>query len=190
MTFLIDFFPLLLFFACYKFYGIYVATAVAIAASAAQLGWYWFKERKVESKHLITAIVIFVFGGLTLLFQNDAFIKWKPTIINWVFAVVLTGSLFIGKKPALEYVLGSQLELPADVWRKVTISWAVFFVVVGLLNLYVAFYYRLDLDEQARTDIWVNFKVFGLMAITIVFTIVQMLFIAKHIKTDEAEEKS
>lgn len=190
MKIFFDFLPLIVFFGAYKFYGIFVATGIAIVASIIQVGVYWSKHRKFETAHLVTLAVIVVFGGLTLAFRDDTFIKWKPTIVNWLFAVMVIGSQMIGRKTALEHLLGSQLELPKPVWRRVNMSWGLFFLVLGVLNIYVAFFFRLDLDEQARTDLWVNFKVFGLMALTLVFTIVQMVFIAKHIAASEEDRET
>ena len=187
MKILFDFFPLILFFGAYKFYGIFVATAVAIIASIFQVGLVWIRQRRFETTHLITLTVIVVFGGMTLIFQDDIFIKWKPTIVEWIFAVMVLGSQLTGRRTALEFMLGSQLKLPPPVWRKVNLSWGLFFLLVGTLNLYVAFYFRPDLDSQARTDLWVNFKVFGLMGLTLIFAIVQMLLIAKHIDTNEKD---
>ena len=188
MKILFDFFPLILFFGAYKFYGIFVATAVAIIASILQVSFFWIRQRRFETTHLITLAVIAIFGGMTLIFQNDIFIKWKPTIVEWIFATMILGSLLTGRRTALEFMLGSQLKLPQTVWRKVNLGWGLFFLMVGALNLYVAFFFRLDLDTQARTDLWVNFKVFGLMGLTLVFAIVQMLMIAKHIEIGEKED--
>jgi len=187
MKFLFDIFPLLLFFAAFKLYDIYAATAVAIAASFLQVGIYWWRHRKFETMHLITLAVIVVFGGLTLMLQNDAFIKWKPTIVYWVFSVLVLGSHFIGSKTAMERLLGAQLKLPPRIWSLYNLSWGVFFAIAGALNLYVAFYYALDQDQAARQATWVNFKVFGLIGLTLAFAVVQMLIVARHIKTDDKE---
>ena len=188
MKFLFDFFPLILFFAAYKFYGIFAATAVAIIASILQVGFFWLRQRRFETTHLITLAVIVIFGGMTLVFQDIIFIKWKPTIVEWIFAAMVLGSHLTGRRTALEFMLGSQLKLPPPVWRKVNLGWGLVFLLVGALNLYVACFFRLDLDPQARTDLWVNFKVFGLMGLTLIFAIVQMLFIAKHIVTCEKDD--
>ncbi len=187
---LFDFFPLLLFFAAFKFYGIFVAAGVAIAASALQVGAHWFRHHRLETIHLVTFAVIVVFGGLTIWLRDELFIKWKPTIVNWLFALIVFGTQFIGRRTALERVMGRQLELPAPIWRNVNLSWGLFFVVVGALNLYVAFYFRPDLDAQARTEFWVNFKVFGLLGLTFVFAVAQMAFLYKYIELDKGEEES
>ena len=119
MKILFDFFPLIIFFGAYKFYGIFVATAVAIIASIFQVGFFWLRQRRFETTHLVTLAVIVIFGGMTLIFQNDIFIKWKPTIVEWIFAAMILGSHLTGRRTVLEFMLGSQLKLPPSVWRKV-----------------------------------------------------------------------
>jgi intracellular septation protein len=190
MKFLFDLFPLLLFFAAFKLYGIYVATAVAIGASFAQVGLYWWKKRKFETMHLITLAVITVFGGLTIALQNDTFIKWKPTILYWVFATLVLGSQFVGEKPVMQRLLDKQLQLDARRWRHYNLSWGLFFLATGALNLYVAFFYGLDQEASVRQATWVNFKVFGLMGLTFAFAIVQAFFLARHMKTPDDKEAS
>lgn len=187
MKLLFDFFPLVLFFGAFKLYDIYVATLVAMAASLAQVVFIRIRHQRFETTHLVTLFVILLFGGMTLIFQDDMFIKWKPTIVNWIFAVVVLGSQFIGKRTVLERLLGGQMQMPARIWKKVNASWGLFFFVSGLLNLYVAFYFRTHLDEAARTDFWVNFKVFGLLGLTLAFSIVQMMIVARYISTEPAD---
>ena len=187
MKFLFDIFPLVLFFGAYKLYGIYVATATAIIASIGQVSIFWLRNRRFETMHLITLGVIVLFGGLTLLFRDDTFIKWKPSIVNWLFSVLILGSQLVGRRTALQALLGSKLTLPDRIWRNVNLSWGIFFLIVGLLNVYVAFYYRPELSEQVRLDLWVKFKVFGLMGLTLVFAIGQMLCIAKYLKPEHDE---
>ena len=187
MKLLFDFFPLILFFGAYKLYGIYVATSVAIVASLGQVAWFWFRNRRFETIHLITLSVILVFGGMTLIFRDDVFIKWKPTIVNWLFAVIVLGSQFVGKRTVLERLLGQQMALPAPIWKKVNLSWGLFFLVSGTLNLYIAFFFRTHLDDQIRTDFWVNFKVFGLLGLTLAFSIIQMLLISRHIVSKDSK---
>jgi intracellular septation protein len=138
--------------------------------------------------HLVTLAVIVVFGGMTLLLRDDTFIKWKPTLVNWIFAVLLLGSQWVGRKPLIERMLNSQIDLPGPVWRRLNFSWGVFFLLMGALNVYVAFFYASHLDPQARTDIWVNFKVFGLLGLTLAFAIVQALFLARHMAPMEKEK--
>lgn len=181
MKFLYDLFPLLLFFAAYKYFDIYAATGVAIAASVAQTAGFWFRHRRFETLHLVTLGVIVVLGGLTVFLRDDTFIKWKPTLVYWVLSVLVLGSQMLGTRTVIDRMLSAQITLPAPVWRRLNLSWGIFFLILGGLNLYVAFYYGLGaLDEATRTDLWVNFKVFGLMAITFVFVIAQAIVMARY----------
>jgi len=184
MKLLYDFFPLLVFFGVFKLYGIYAATAAAIAASVIQVALFWNKNRRLEPVHLITLAAILVFGGLTLVLHDDVFIKWKPTIVNWVFAILMLGTQFIAGKPAIRLVLGKQLQLPDRVWHRLNLSWALFFTIAGALNLYVAFWYGADLDPATRQEIWVNFKVFGLFGLTLLFAVAQALFLARYMEPE------
>ena len=190
MKFLYDLFPLLLFFAAFKLYDIYIATAVAIAASFLQVGLFWIKHRRFETMHVVTLGVIAVFGGMTLLLHDDTFIKWKPTLVYWILSVLVLASQWFGKKPAIERMMSSQIALPALIWKRLNLSWGLFFAVLGAVNLYVAFFYALDLDTAARQEIWVNFKVFGLLGITLVFVVIQAFFMARHIQTQPEESGS
>lgn len=190
MKFLFDLFPLLLFFGAFKLYDIYVATAVAIIASFGQVGYYWWRHRRFETLHLITLAVIVVFGGLTLVLHNDQFIKWKPTILYWIFAALVLGSQLLRGKTAMERMLGHQMALEPVVWRHYNLSWGVFFIIVGALNLYVAFYYAPGEPEAVRQATWVNFKVFGLMGLTLAFALIQAVFLARHIKDPDKKEVS
>lgn len=183
MKFLYDLFPLLLFFAAFKLYDIYVATAVAIVASFVQVGAFWWRHRRFETIHLVTLGVIVVFGGLTLILRDDTFIKWKPTLVYWILAALVLGSHFVGEKTAIERLLGAQMTLPPQVWARQNLSWGVFFLILGALNVYVAFYYAPELDPAARQEIWVQFKVFGLLALTLAFAVLQALLMARHLST-------
>ena len=186
MQLLFDFFPLILFFVAYKWYGIFVATGVAIAGSIIQVSVHWLRNRRFETAHLTTLGVIAVFGGLTLIFRDDTFIKWKPTIVNWIFAAIVLASLIGQRRTVLEFLLGKKIHLPVTIWRKVNLAWGLFFLVAGALNYYVAFVFRSELDPQLRTDLWVNFKVFGLMGLTLVFAVIQMMLVARYIVTDNS----
>ena len=182
MKLLFDLFPLLIFFGAFKFYDIFIATAAAIIATFIQVGVFWTKHRRFETIHIITLIIITLLGGLTILLKDDIFIKWKPTIVNWLFSGVIVGMLVFSRKSALEFIMGKQIDLPKPVWRKLNWAWALFFLVLGGLNLYVAFYYNPDADPEVRTAAWVNFKVFWLFGLTMVFAVSQMFFLSKHIK--------
>ena len=186
MKFLFDLLPLILFFAAYKMYDIFVATGVAIAASFVQIGVVWLRQRKFETMHVITLIALVVFGGMTILLRDPLFIKWKTTIVNWIFAVIILYSQFFTKRSVSEILFGDKanLQLPRKAWRMFNFNWGIFFLVVGAINIYVAFYYGLHLDEATREEIWVNFKVFGVIGLTIVFTIIQIILIARHLKRE------
>lgn len=190
MKFLYDLFPLLLFFAAFKLYDIYIATAVAIVASFLQVGLFWAKHRRFETMHVVTLGVIAVFGGMTLLLHDDTFIKWKPTLVYWILSALVLASQWFGKKTVIERMMSSQIALPETIWKRLNLSWGLFFAVLGAINLYVAFYYALDLDTATRQEIWVNFKVFGLLGITLVFVVVQAFFMARHIQTKPEEDGS
>ncbi len=185
MKLLFDLFPLLIFFGAFKFYDIFIATAAAIIATFIQVGVFWTKHRRFETIHIITLVIITLFGGLTILLKDDIFIKWKPTIVNWLFSGVIVSMLMFSRKSALEFIMGKQITLPGSIWRRLNWAWALFFLVLGGLNLYVAFYYNPDADPEVRTAAWVNFKVFWLFGLTLAFAIAQMLFISKHIQLTE-----
>jgi len=180
MKFLYDFFPILLFFIAYKLYGIYAATVVAIAASFVQVGWFWLQHRRFENMHLITLALLVVFGGLTLFLQDETFIKWKPTVINWLFGLVFLGSQFIGKKTIVERMMGATVELPATLWPRLNLAWAAFFIFLGFANMYVM--YTFD------TDTWVNFKLFGMTGLTLAFVLGQGLYLVRYMKNQPATE--
>lgn len=182
MKFFYDLLPLLVFFAAFKFYDIYVATAVAIVASFVQVGWFWFRHRRFETLHLVTLGTIVVFGTLTLVLRDDTFIKWKPTLVYWILALLAFGSQLFTQRTLIERMLGAQIELPQVVWRRLNLSWGLFFAALGVLNLYVAFYYAPELDPAERQAIWVSFKVFGLLGLTLVFTVAQVFFMARHMQ--------
>jgi intracellular septation protein len=180
MKFLFDFFPILLFFIAYKLDGIFTATAVAIVASFIQVGLYWIKHRRVETAHLVTLVLIAVFGGLTLFLQDETFIKWKPSIINWLFGVVFIGSQFIGKKTIVERMMGANISLPDFIWPRLNTAWAVFFIALGFANLYVMTYYD--------TDTWVNFKMFGMMGLTLLFIVAQGFYLTRYLQPQSEDE--
>lgn len=177
MKLLFDFFPIILFFVAFKFYGIYTATAVAIAATLAQVGYSWIKNRKVEPMQWITLLLITVMGGLTLYFQDEQFIKWKPTVINWLFGIAFLGSQFIGERPFVERMMSGNLHLPAMIWKRLNLSWAFFFIALGFVNLFVI--YNFD------TETWVNFKLFGMLGLTLAFVILQAVFLSKYMPETE-----
>lgn len=187
MKFLFDLFPVILFFVAYKMYDIFIATAVAIAASAIQVAIFWIKHRRFEKMHLITLGLITVLGGATLIFQDAAFIKWKVSVVNWVFGLAFIASSYIGEKTLAERMMGSSITLADNIWQRLNWSWGIFFIIVGFINVYVAFYYGLGMDEKTREEIWVNFKLFGVMGLTFTFVIAQAFYMTRHIQ-EEPEE--
>jgi intracellular septation protein len=181
MKLLYDLLPLLLFFAAFKLYDIYVATLVAIAASFVQVAGYWLKHRRFDTTQLVTLGVLVVFGGLTLALRDDTFIKWKPTLVYWILATLVLSSQWLGKRTLIERLLSNQLTLPPQVWARQNLSWGLFFLIIGALNLYVAFLFRPELDAETRQSIWVNFKVFGLLGLTVAFTLIQGALLSRYI---------
>jgi len=181
MKLLFDFLPILLFFVAYKLADIYVATGVLIGVTLAQVGWIWLRQRRVEKLPLFTAGLVLILGSLTLILHDPVFVKWKPTVVNWLFALAFIGSRFIGRQTLLERMLGGQMELPARIWINLTFMWAIFFFVMGVVNLYVAFTF----DENT----WVNFKLFGMLGLTLVFVLAQAAYMSRHLKTDDAPSK-
>lgn len=187
MKLLFDLFPVILFFIAFKLYGIYVATAVAIIASIVQVAYVYAKNKRVEKMHIITLALIVILGGATLVLQDETFIKWKPTVVNWGFALVFLGSHFIGQKPIIRRMMDQAISLPDAAWIKLSYMWIAFFIFSGIANIYVAYQYD--------TDTWVNFKLFGLMGLTLAFILIQGVYISRFIKStdtdqvDETEEK-
>lgn len=178
MKLLVDFFPILLFFIAFKLYGIYVATGVAIAASFAQLLYFWRKQGHIEPMQWTSLVIIVVFGGATLLFHNETFIKWKPTVLYWVMSVALVGGWYLMKRNGIRMLMEAQVALPEPIWLKLLWAWVVFFGLMGLLNIWVA--YSFD------TDIWVNFKLFGGLGLMLVFVLLQAVYMGRYVIPPEA----
>lgn len=171
---LFEFFPIILFFIAFKFKGIYFATGIAIVASVLQITIAYLRTRKVENMMWISLVIITVFGGSTLLLRNELFIKWKPTVLYWVFAAVIAGARVFFKKNIIKAMLGKKIEMPEGVWSGLNTAWGCFFAALGVLNLFVAYSYS--------TAAWVNFKLFGIMGLMFVFVIIQSFFLAPHVK--------
>ncbi len=179
MKFLFDLFPVILFFIAFKFSGIYIATAVAIAATFVQVGWVWFRRRRVHTMLWVSLGVIVVFGGATLLLHDETFIKWKPTVLYWLFGAALLIAELGFRKNLIQAMMEKQMALPDAVWRKLLMSWVGFFAVMGVLNLYVAFNFS--------TDAWVNFKLFGGMGLMLAFVVLQALMLSKYVDVKETK---
>ena len=183
MKFLIDFFPILLFFVAFKVWGVFVATGVAIVATFAQIAYLRHKTGKVEPMQWLSLGIIVVFGGATLLFHNEAFIKWKPTVLYWAMGGALLGSYWIMGKNLIQKLMSAQVSLPQPVWNTLNYSWAIFFIVMGFINIWVA--YQFDLDT------WVTFKMFGGMGLLLAFVIAHAIYLSRHIQeTPESAAKT
>ncbi|MES2633700.1 MAG: septation protein A [Pseudomonadota bacterium] len=181
MKLLLDFFPIILFFLAFKFAGIYVATGVAIVATIAQIAWLRYSRGKVEPMQWISLGVIVLFGGATIISQNETFIKWKPTVLYWLMAGTLAAGQLLFRKNLLKTLMGGQMELPDNAWRVMNWSWIGFFALMGIVNLWVA--YNFD------TDTWVTFKLFGGIGLMAVFVVAQALYLGRYMKTDEAPKQ-
>lgn len=219
MKFLFDLFPILLFFVVYKFYGIYAATAAAIVTTLLQVAWQWFRQRRVDKMLLVTMALIVVLGGATLLLHDRAFVMWKPTAIYWLFAAVFIGSQFVGEKPLVERMMAHVVEAPNQVWKRLNLLWGGFFILLGFANLYVAnryFIAQRELDVAAGREVeiaecaeqltgtlltlcqnavtmeaqWVNFKLFGLMGLMILFVIAQAFYLTRYMRPETPATES
>jgi intracellular septation protein len=173
MKFLFDLFPVILFFVAFKLADIYVATGVAIGASVLQVAWLKLRGKRVDPMLWASLAIIAVFGGATLLLQNETFIKWKPTVLYWLFGAVLATSALVFRRNLIRTMLSEQMQLPDAVWSRLNLSWAGFFAFMGAANLYVAYNYS--------TDLWVNFKLFGGIGLMLLFIVAQSVFLAKYV---------
>jgi intracellular septation protein len=196
MKLLFDLFPILVFFLAYQFGnsnpesaqhmlamlglpgvpdgkpGVYLATVAAIVATLAQILWLKLKGQKIETMLWVSLALIVVFGGMTLYFHDERFIKWKPTVLYWLFAVTLLGAAVLGRN-LMKTLLGGKMQLPDPAWNKLNLSWAGFFAFMGLANILIA--------TNFSTDVWVNFKLFGGLALMLIFIVVQSLMLAKYL---------
>ena len=200
MKILFDMFPVILFFVTFKFAGknpdaaqalvaaigyqaeplqlpVLLSTAAAIIATIAQVLWVKWRHGKVDTMLLVSFGIITLFGGATLLLHDETFIKWKPTVLYWVFAITLVFSNWLFKKNLMRALLQEKLTLPNKVWNRVNLSWSMFFATLGIINLYVAFNFS--------TDTWVNFKLFGATGMMMVFVLLQAMVLAKYIEEDK-----
>ena len=179
MKLLIDFFPIALFFAVFKLWGIYPATAVAIVATIVQIAYLRFKLGKVEPMQWVSLGVIVLFGGATLLAQDENFIKWKPTVLYWLMgAALLVGQLLL-RKNLIKSLMGGQVQLPDHAWNTLNWAWSGFFAAMGGLNLWIAYHFD--------TDTWVNFKMFGGLGLMLLFILVQAVYMSRFMQ--EKQEK-
>ena len=176
MKFLFDFLPLILFFAAFKFAGIFVATGVAIAATVAQIAWSLARRRKVSAMQWSSLAIIVLFGGATLVLHDETFIKWKPTVLYWTGGAAFLASLALGRN-LVKSIMGEELALPEFVWSRLCVAWGAFFLFAGALNLYVAYNFP--------TAFWVNFKVFGSLVLILAFVVAQSLWVSRYVPDEE-----
>jgi intracellular septation protein len=178
MKFLFDLLPVILFFAAFKLYDIWVATGVAIGATVLQVAYLLARGKKVDTMLWISLAIVVIAGGATLLFADERFIKWKPTLLYGCMALALLVTQYVVGKNPMKALMGSQITMPDEAWVKLTWSWAAFFVFMAALNLIVAFNFP--------TETWVNFKLFGGMGLLIVFAIAQSFWLAKYMPEETA----
>lgn len=178
MKLLLDFFPIILFFAAFKVWGIYTATAVAIAATIVQIGYVRMRHGKVDTMQWLSLGVIVVFGGATLLAHSETFIKWKPTVLYWLMGGALLVGQLILRKNFIKTLMGAQVTLPDPIWARLCWGWVGFFTTMGAINLWVA--YSFD------TDTWVNFKLFGSLGLMVVFIVAQALYLSRYVQDEAA----
>ncbi len=180
MQILVDFLPIIVFFVTYKIAGMYVATGAIIVAMAIQILFQWLKTGTVNKMLLISGILVAFFGGITLILRNPIFIQWKPTVVNWLFAAAFLGSRYIGTQTLTERVMGQAIELERVMWRQLNFLWVANFSFLGAANLYVVY----NFDEAT----WVNFKLFGMLGLTLLMVLIQVLWIASRTTSKQQEE--
>jgi intracellular septation protein len=177
---LYDFIPLLAFFVAFKFYGIYVATAVGIGMTLLQLLIIGIAQKRLDKRQLLILAIFVVFGGLTLYFHNPIFVKWKPTVIFWLFGIAFLANHFklVGNIPlvqtAIQRSIPNKEYIPTEAWKKLNLAWAIFFIVMGSINLFFAYTFS--------TNIWVNFKFYGILGCVAIFSLFQALYISRFKK--------
>ena len=182
MKLLFDFFPVIFFYITFNVFkgpegeiqAMIYATAILMAATVAQVAINWFKNRKIENIHIVVLILALIFGSATIYFQDKAYLIWKVTIVNWLFAVVFFGSHFIGHSPIVKRMMQKTVELPELVWSRLSYMWIVFFIALGIINLIVA--------KNVDFDTWVDFKLFGMLGLTVVFVVIQTIYLSRHVK--------
>jgi intracellular septation protein len=158
--------------------GIYLATFVAIIASVAQIGWVRLRGQRVETMLWVSLAIIVVFGGATLWLHDETFIKWKPTVLYWIFAGTIFGAALFGRN-VIRSLMATQMDLPEPAWRRLNLSWGGFFAFMGIANLVVALNFS--------TDAWVNFKLFGSLGLMLIFVLAQGMMLAKYMDKEEKQ---
>ncbi|BAW79994.1 intracellular septation protein A [Candidatus Nitrosoglobus terrae] len=203
MKLFFDFFPILLFFGAYKLYdklppeiidklnyilglplssgdsgnALLLATAVMIVASVLQVSLYFLKYHRFEPMHLVTLGLVVILGGATLVFRDPTFIKWKPTVVNWLFGIAFLASQLFTNKPLVQRMMSTAITLPTPIWNRLNLAWVVFFFISGTANLYVAY--------QFTEAAWVNFKLFGMLGLTLLFVIGQAFYLTRYLNPSE-----
>ena len=180
MKFLFDLLPVIAFFVAFKYWGIFTATSVAIVTTVLEVAYLKIRGRKVDTMLWVSLGIIVVLGGATLLLHDETFIKWKPTVLYWLFALVLSGAMLGWKRNLIRSLLGQQVRLPDHAWNTLLWSWAGFFAAMGGINLFVAFHYS--------TDTWVTFKLFGGIGLMVAFVFAQALYLQRHVQEDPKPE--
>ena len=178
MKLLADLFPVILFFVAYQLFDIYVATQVAIGASVVQVLYYKIRHNRIDNMHWVTLGLLVLFGGLTLALRDPTFIKWKPTVVNWLFAAAFLFSQWFMKRSLLQRMMDQAISLPDAAWTRLNTSWVAFFFAMGVINLYVAY----NFAEQ----VWVNFKLFGFLGLTIAFMLAQGFYLARFVEVKDS----
>lgn len=175
-----EIFPVFLFFVAFKFYGIYAATVVGIVTTLLQVLFTRCWQKAWDKKQLITLGVFLFFGGMTLYFHNPIFIKWKPTVIFWIFSLLILGSQLFTQKPLMQRLLGNMLQdkaiVPVRVWKRINLIWGLFFILLGSVNLYVAYNFS--------NDVWVNFKFYGVTSALFLLSTFQAVYLMRYMTED------
>ena len=171
--------PLIIFFIANAKFNLFVATGAFMVAVIIAMVASYMVTRHVPMMTIVTAIVVVVMGTFTLILHDETFIKWKPSVLYWLFACVLGASELLFHKNLIRKMMGEQIQLPDAAWKKLNFSWIGFFACMGFVNLYVAFNFS--------TDTWVNFKLFGGMGLMLAFVIGQALFLAKYVEQKESK---
>jgi intracellular septation protein len=188
MQLLVDFLPIIAFFGVYKAYGalvsadgaMFAATIAIMIVMTVQISLQWLRKRTVNRMMLISGVLVLVFGSITLLLRDALFIQWKPTILNWLFAFAFLASRFIGKQTLIEKIMGQTIELPQFVWRRLNLMWVANFLLLGAANIYVVY----NFSEPA----WVNFKLYGMLGLTLLMALVQGFYIARYLPEQPRSE--
>ncbi len=177
MQLLLDYIPIVIFIAAYFFEDIFFATAVLMAVMPVILLVQWLMTRKLNRIYAASTVLVLLLGSATLYFRSADFIYWKPTVLNWVIALVFLGSQWIGGRTIVQRMLGNAAELAADQWTKLNLIWVAFFIVVGAINLFVAYNFS--------EEFWVNFKLFGMLGLTLVFVVIQSIWLTRAMRKNE-----